>query len=115
MYKGETLWVRAVSVSLLVLGLVACAPELEESQSDQTDDYINFESYVYVEADGTAYRNYWLEMEQFGEWERMGLVFGWVDDRTVCEEWADWLSQEYNLREYRCVEAEARDGGREAD
>ena len=107
MFKSETIWVRAVSVSLLMSALLACESTLEEPQSDQTGVYFDVDRYVYVDFDGTVYRPYWLEkVNAFGAWEKVGLVFGYVDDRTACEEWRDWLRPEYNLTDYRCVEAE---------
>ena len=52
---------------------------------------------------------YWLEMHQHGEWTRMALVFGWFEDREICDEWADWQREEYyevDGRDYRCTGAD---------
>jgi len=61
-----------------------------------------------VEVDPGMSRPYWLEVQQYGEWTRMALVFGWFDDQDACAEWADWLHEEYYQRDsraYRCVAA----------
>ena len=56
----------------------------------------------YVEPDGTSYPAYWLEEKILGQWERVALVFGYVDDKGVCEEWAAWRQSRYPADEYRC-------------
>ena len=52
----------------------------------------------------TSYPAYWLEKKTFGQWERVALVFGYIDDKDVCEEWAAWRRSKYYLDEHRCSE-----------
>lgn len=63
-----------------------------------------------MEIDGTVYMAHWLELRHdvsfdIGgpSWDPVALVFGYVDDVTQCEEWADWMREKYELREYRCT------------
>ena len=96
MIKRKSIWAWAVLTVVFVTTLWAC-----QRPSD---------SGLYrVEVDSGMNRPYWLEMQQYGQWSRMALVFGWFDDRDACAEWADWLRDEYferDGRNYRCVLAD---------
>ncbi len=46
----------------------------------------------------------WLEIKNaFGEWEKIALIFGYMDDFEACEEFAKLARGEFKSREYRCV------------
>ena len=62
----------------------------------------------YVDLDGTSYPAYWLEEKILGQWERVALVFGYIDDQNVCEEWAAWRRERHYLDEYRCSPMDGR-------
>lgn len=48
----------------------------------------------------------WIEMVNgAGEWERVGLIFGYVDDYGECLKSIAGLKRANSLREYRCVPA----------
>lgn len=48
----------------------------------------------------------WIEMRNMsGEWERIGLVFGYLDDRDECSKAIAGLKDANYAREYRCMPA----------
>lgn len=48
----------------------------------------------------------WLEMKNLaGKWERVGLVFGYIDDFGACTDIATGLKMVNPVREYRCAGA----------
>ena len=50
--------------------------------------------------------DHWIEMKNFsGEWERIGLIFGYLDDFDECQKAIAGLKKVNYAREYRCVPA----------
>ncbi len=50
--------------------------------------------------------DHWIEIRNLsGEWERVGLIFGYLSDSEVCEGVIRDLKVENYAREYRCVYA----------
>ena len=48
----------------------------------------------------------WIEMKNIaGEWERTGLIFGYIGDYDECQKAIAGLKAENYAREYRCVPA----------
>ena len=47
----------------------------------------------------------WFMMKSLVGWERMMFVFGYVDDREVCEHLVEIASEESPDREFRCEDA----------
>lgn len=48
----------------------------------------------------------WIEMQNHdGEWERVGLVFGYYGDAEECEKAIAGLKKVNYAREYRCSQA----------
>ena len=48
----------------------------------------------------------WIEMRNaIGEWERTGLIFGYLDDYEECQKAIAGLNAANTAREYRCVPA----------
>ncbi len=53
--------------------------------------------------------DYWIEMQILsGEWERTGLIFGYVDDYGECQTAIAGLKKVNFEREYRCVPAQLK-------
>ena len=53
--------------------------------------------------------DYWIEMKNLsGEWERTGLVFGYIGDKVECENAIAGLKKVNFAREYRCSQANVR-------
>lgn len=50
--------------------------------------------------------DHWIEMKNLaGEWERVGLIFGFIGDYDECLKAVDGLKRVNYAREYRCVPA----------
>lgn len=50
--------------------------------------------------------DHWIEMKNIvGEWERIGLIFGYYDDYEECTKAIAGLQQANTSREYRCTPA----------
>lgn len=50
--------------------------------------------------------DHWIEMKNMaGEWERTGLIFGYMDDYDECRKAIAGLKKENYAREYRCIPA----------
>lgn len=48
----------------------------------------------------------WIEMSNIaGQWEKTGLIFGYVDDQGECAKAIDGLKRANPAREYRCSAA----------
>lgn len=48
----------------------------------------------------------WIELRNSaGDWERVGLIFGYVNDRDECEKAIAGLHRANPHREYRCTTA----------
>lgn len=48
----------------------------------------------------------WIEMRNdSGEWERTGLIFGYVDDYDECTKAISGLKRVNSVRDYRCIPA----------
>ena len=61
----------------------------------------------FVNEDIKGSGSYWLEMENsFAQWEKMILVFGYVDDRTPCNSIQKIAAADAPNRQFRCVRAD---------
>jgi len=47
----------------------------------------------------------WLEMESILGWEKMMLIVGYADNRTVCLSLSEIAKKESPMRNFRCVGA----------
>jgi len=47
----------------------------------------------------------WFVMKSLVGWERMMFIFGYADDKEVCEHLAEVASEESPDREFRCEDA----------
>lgn len=83
----------------LVLLLAACGSDGESARYDA------FVSQLEGEQIGSDV-DHWIEMKNFaGEWEKTGLIFGYVDDYGECEKAIAGMTAVNYAREYRCVPA----------
>ena len=88
-----------MSAAALPMLLVSC------SASDNPPGYDGLERYVEGHQIGHA-NDHWIEMNNLsGEWERTGLIFGYVDDYDECTKAIAGLHEANPARQYRCVPA----------
>lgn len=73
------------------------------SKSDEIPGYDGFMRRVESNRIGTN-ADQWIEMKNFaGEWERTGLIFGYLNDHEECLKAIAGLKRTNYAREYRCV------------
>lgn len=85
-----------------MLGLVGCGNNSNEPEIKGQDAL-----FAQVEKGpvGSA-SDQWIEFTNLaGEWEKTGLIFGYVDDRGECEKAIAGLKRANPAREYRCSAA----------
>jgi hypothetical protein len=70
-----------------------------------TDQFKKFETRVANNRLGAS-ADYWLvKRNALGEWEKVALVFGFMDDRRFCDELIDLYVRRYPSERYRCQPA----------
>jgi hypothetical protein len=78
------------------------------AQEPTVDGYEAFESHVERQAIGGD-ADQWIEMRNLaGEWERTGLIFGYLGDFEECQKAIDGLAKANPARQYRCVPANVK-------
>jgi len=83
----------------LLLSLVACQDDGETPGYEALSKQVEA-TRVGVDSD------HWVEMRNLaGEWERTGLIFGYVEDYEECQKAIAGLKAVNFEREYRCVPA----------
>ncbi len=51
--------------------------------------------------------DHWIELKNLaGEWEQVGLIFGYIGDYDECQKAIEGLKKVNYAREYRCVPAQ---------
>ena len=61
----------------------------------------------FVNEDISGSGSYWLEMNNaFGQWEKMILVFGYIDDQVPCNLIQEFAAEDSPDRQFRCVRAD---------
>ena len=91
--------VQCIAVLVVVLATAACRKE------DGVAGYNSLVEQVKTNRVGTD-ADQWIEMKNLqGEWERVGLVFGYVGDFDECRKAIAGLKAENFAREYRCAPA----------
>ena len=75
--------------------------------SDKLEDQMNrFEKTVESEKLGSD-TDHWIEMKNLaGEWEKVGLIFGYLGDYDECQNAIAGLKKVNDARNYRCVPAQ---------
>lgn len=75
------------------------------NQAGEVDGYEGLVKQVERGSVGSA-TDQWIEMlNMSGEWERIGLIFGYMDDYSECMKAIAGLKAENFAREYRCSPA----------
>lgn len=89
------------ALSCALLSLAAC-----DSRDDaEVTNSKGLQTFVANHRVGSA-ADQWVEIKNMsGEWERVGLIFGYVDDYDECTKAIGGLKKVNYAREYRCVPA----------
>ncbi len=88
-----------LAISTVLLLLTSCGNE------DNVPGYDNLEVLVTHNRVGKDSDN-WIEMRNIsGEWERTGLIFGYLGDYDECQKAITGLKRANSAREYRCTPA----------
>lgn len=92
---GELMkWCVAALAALCVAGC---------TESKQVPGYETFVAHVEDQQLGPDV-DHWIETKNaMGDWERTGLIFGYVDDYGMCLEAISALRNAVRVREFRCV------------
>ena len=88
--------------------LVLCALILLAGCAKQDDPMANTDALIgYVQGHRVGSdRDQWIEMRNsLGDWEKTGLVFGYVGDLDECQKAIAGLKKVNYAREYRCEAA----------
>ena len=86
--------------AFLLAFLAAC-------DNSYADRVAALESFVREAAMGSS-ADYWLEKNNaFGEWERVALVFGYINDSQGCADFAAAHKAMFPADDYRCSPANA--------
>lgn len=89
-----------IAVAALAIALTGCGGDEDDGSSAA------FEARVQKSRLGFGV-DHWIEMKSLmnGQWERTGLIFGYVDDYGECTKAIGGLKTVNYAREYRCVPA----------
>jgi len=88
-----------VAAALLLYALTACGNEDGVAGYDALSEHVE-SGRVGMDAD------HWIEMKNAaGQWERTGLIFGYLDDHAECQVAVAGLKRVNYAREYRCIPA----------
>jgi hypothetical protein len=91
---------------LVVLGPLFALLVVGCGQFDPLAGLADFEAQVGERQLGRS-KDQWIEIRNSaGEWERTGLIFGYVDDNEECEKAIAGLREVNFAREYRCTSAQ---------
>lgn len=89
---------RVLAVMIILLA-TACGDD------GQVEGYTSLERHVTNDRVGNN-ADHWIEMRNMsGEWERTGLIFGYLDDYIECQKAIAGLKAANHAREYRCTPA----------
>jgi len=90
---------------LVGLGVVGFGVLLFFATREKTTTGEALEKFVNEDIKGSG--SYWLEMQNsFGQWDKMILVFGYVDDRTPCNSIQKFAAEDAPNRQFRCVRSD---------
>jgi hypothetical protein len=88
---------------ILLLILFSLNFSLIGCEKNVTDRIDGFSNYVSENRIGTT-SDVWLEMMGvFGDWDKVVLFFGFMDDYTNCEELKEYNQRKYPKKKFRCV------------
>jgi len=88
--------IRILIGIFLIIGTTGCAKRLDPAEQDKTIQNLLRDKGI----DGA-----WLEKRSnmSGEWDRVALIYGYVDDYEACEEIQYMYLVKYPALQYRCV------------
>ncbi|URD60476.1 hypothetical protein M8312_11885 [Sphingomonas sp. KRR8] len=90
---------RALGLAVLALSASSCGG----------NDLVKNSSSLITHVEGHRYgraSDQWIEMVNMSnEWEKVGLIFGYTDDRAECVKAIEGLKRANEGREYRCEPA----------
>jgi len=95
---------RSITALALAIGLASCG------QSDAVPGYEELSEHVEKNPVGGG-SDQWIEMRTvvggsvLGQWERTGLIFGYLDDYEECQKAIAGMKEANGGRDYRCVPA----------
>lgn len=94
---------RPLVALVAAAALVAC--ETQDNGLGAIEGYDELAQHVERNPVG-ATEDYWIEMQNgIGEWERTGLIFGYLDSYGECLKAIDGMQASNPDRQYRCVPA----------
>ena len=73
--------------------LMSCSVDKDEELSDLIENNENHKDSVWFEQESSLYP---------GEWDKVVLVFGWIDDQVECERIKETYEEKYPKTNYRC-------------
>lgn len=82
----------------LALLLFGCSDSLE-GQTERWGKFLKNNRY------GTSSDSWLVKRNAFGDWEKVAVVFGFLDDREFCEDIAGLYMKKYPSDRYRCDSA----------
>lgn len=83
---------------VLCLILAGCSDSLE-------DQHANLENFVKSHKIGSSSDMWLMKHNAFGDWEKVTLIFGFMDDGEFCEDIAQLYMGKYPLDKFRCAPA----------
>lgn len=87
-----------VFVGALVLCLAGCDDSLESQRA-------SLDKFVAKSRIGSSSDVWLTKFNALGDWERVALIFGFMDDREFCEDIAQLYMKKYPVDRYRCDRA----------
>lgn len=94
---------KCFSLIAVAVVLASC-----EGHEPKVEGFEAFESHVGSQAIGGD-PDQWIEMKNMaGEWERTGLIFGYLGDFEECQKAIEGLAKANSARQYRCVPANVK-------
>lgn len=88
---------RTLAVLAGILLIAACTDI--QSQLSRLDAFVRWNKI------GSSSDFWLLKYNLLGEWERVTLVFGFLDDRAFCQDIATLYMQKYPAERYTCEKA----------
>ena len=96
------IWFFIVILAALAAGSCS-APASSPSYDDQLNEFTNVIAAKSLGSD----IDHWIELKNLsGEWEKVGLVFGFVGDYDECVKAIEGLKKVNHARSYRCIPAQ---------
>lgn len=86
-------------------GVVAICLILAGCKDDLDSQRATLDRFVAKNRYGSDADVWLVKHNAFGEWEKVALVFGFLDDRSFCDEIAALYTRKYPADKYRCDKA----------